>query len=242
MKTRTLALTPLFVVGLAWGQTASRANVASPVSTATLRTLAKGNGNDQDAAEALGYGASTSKALRLAAQSVKDREELLARAQRQLAPSTAKGFGASSRIVVKGKPANRIPLAGGLVLYDFTLSSAVLIPAKIQAETSEDEAMKAIADVVFKHVRIPANAQSPVTGQLIQERTSTGDTLWRGSLSFGHTPDANGVYKISNPKWYDSASVWADGQYVWVRFGRDDTIMGAASGNPNGITRKGGLG
>ena len=67
MKKRTLTLIPLLVVGLAWGQAVQRAPSPASVSPATLRALTKGNRNDLDAAEALGYGFSAVKTFRLPA-------------------------------------------------------------------------------------------------------------------------------------------------------------------------------
>ena len=51
---------------------------------------------------------------------------------------------------------------------------------------------------------------------------------------------ANGVYHISETKWYDAASVWTDGRVAWIRFSRDDLMGGNANGNPDGPVRKGG--
>ena len=130
-------------------------------------------------------------------------------------------------------PTVRTILATGDVVYDFSLSSGLLTQVSFEGGFEDEKSARAaMSKVVLSKLRIPDSAQSPISGNLGPVTLPSGRKIWGGVIEFGHEPDASGVYKISDPRWHDSVSVWTDGKVMWMQYSRDDTVMGAANANP----------
>ena len=230
-----MSLTPFLVFALL-GQTAPPLRIAPE----TLAWLRKGGSDNLHLTEALLGIPATADTVAPKEATVLIRKDLAqkqsteswARVVRQLKDARISG---TSMLLRAGKmPVRRTVLLNGDLVYDFTFSSALLTNVSFDGNELGDEktTMEVLSKIVLSKLRIPVKARSPISGSLRKIPLANGHWIWGGVLEFGHAPDANGVYKISDPKWYDSASVWTDGEVLYIQYDRDDTVMGAADNNP----------